>query len=151
MAEAFGIACHELVSLDFRCGSTPEVRGVARNVCCWGTSGRKSAESRHCRPNVSCWGYNGSQPRTLESPFVAKSRPRGSIETSRLTPAQQCPPRSLYKVWILLIASLQIQRSSLPDGTVPLLRLRLVGQLQKHFPASGRELQRSPGYSGPTS
>ncbi len=23
MAEAFGITCHELVSLDFRCGSTP--------------------------------------------------------------------------------------------------------------------------------
>jgi hypothetical protein len=57
--------------VDFCCGSTPEVRGVARNVCCWGTSGRKSAESRHCRPNVSCWGYNGSQSRTLESPFVA--------------------------------------------------------------------------------
>ena len=74
MAEAFGITCHELVNLDFRCGSTPEVRGVARNVCCWGTSGRKSAESRHCRPNVSCWGYNGSQSRTLESPFVAISR-----------------------------------------------------------------------------
>ena len=26
MAEAFGIACHELVSLDFRCGSNSEVR-----------------------------------------------------------------------------------------------------------------------------
>jgi hypothetical protein len=24
MAEAFGIACHELVSLDFRCGSTTD-------------------------------------------------------------------------------------------------------------------------------
>ncbi len=27
MAEAFGIACHELVSLDFRCGSESEVSG----------------------------------------------------------------------------------------------------------------------------
>ncbi len=26
MAEAFGIACHELVSLDFRCGSGPDQR-----------------------------------------------------------------------------------------------------------------------------
>ena len=26
MAEAFGIACHELVSLDFRCGSKPDER-----------------------------------------------------------------------------------------------------------------------------
>ncbi len=26
MAEAFGIACHELVSLDFRCGSTTDFR-----------------------------------------------------------------------------------------------------------------------------
>ncbi len=31
MAEAFGIACHELVSLDFRCGSTDETaRAVVR-------------------------------------------------------------------------------------------------------------------------
>ena len=26
MAEAFGIACHKLVSLDFRCGSTTDSR-----------------------------------------------------------------------------------------------------------------------------
>ncbi len=26
MAEVFGIACHELVSLDFRCGSTTDSR-----------------------------------------------------------------------------------------------------------------------------
>ena len=36
MAEAFGIACHELVSLDFRCGSKPEVQRGSRNVRCWG-------------------------------------------------------------------------------------------------------------------
>ncbi len=30
MAEAFGIACHELVSLDFRFGSTSEVRRCHR-------------------------------------------------------------------------------------------------------------------------
>ncbi len=31
MAEAFGIACHELVSLDFRCGSKAAV-GEARSI-----------------------------------------------------------------------------------------------------------------------
>ncbi len=30
MAEAFGIACHELVSLDFRCGSR-----LCENICCF--------------------------------------------------------------------------------------------------------------------
>ncbi len=35
MAEAFGIACHELVSLDFRCGSNPEVSRGHGNVCSW--------------------------------------------------------------------------------------------------------------------
>jgi len=33
MAEAFGIACHELVSLDFRRGSQPEVSDGHENVC----------------------------------------------------------------------------------------------------------------------
>ncbi len=32
MAEAFGIACHDLVSLDFRCGSQPEVSDGHENV-----------------------------------------------------------------------------------------------------------------------
>ena len=32
MAETFGIACHELVSLDFRCGSKPEVSQGHGNV-----------------------------------------------------------------------------------------------------------------------
>ena len=32
MAEAFGIACYELVSLDFRCGSQPEVSDGHENV-----------------------------------------------------------------------------------------------------------------------
>ena len=32
MAEAFGIACHELESLDFRFGSTTEVRDSLLNV-----------------------------------------------------------------------------------------------------------------------
>ncbi len=41
MAEAFGIACHELVSLDFRCGSKAEVQRRLRNVRCWGVSGSR--------------------------------------------------------------------------------------------------------------
>ena len=36
MAEAFGIACHELVSLDFRCGSQPEGSNGHENVGFWG-------------------------------------------------------------------------------------------------------------------
>ena len=36
MAEAFGIAYHELLSLDSRCGSKPEVQRGPRNVRCWG-------------------------------------------------------------------------------------------------------------------
>ena len=36
MAEAFGIACHELVSLDFRCGSQPEVSDGHENIGFWG-------------------------------------------------------------------------------------------------------------------
>ena len=39
MAEAFGIACHELVDFDFRCGSKPEVSDGHANVRCWGQSG----------------------------------------------------------------------------------------------------------------
>jgi hypothetical protein len=38
MAEAFGIACHELVSLDFRSGSNPEVQREPQNVGSWGQS-----------------------------------------------------------------------------------------------------------------
>jgi hypothetical protein len=36
MAETSSIACHELVSLDFRCGSQPEVNDDPENVSCWG-------------------------------------------------------------------------------------------------------------------
>ncbi len=42
MAEAFGIACHELVSLDFRCGSTCDIPSLVQNVACWGISGPRS-------------------------------------------------------------------------------------------------------------
>ncbi len=41
MAEAFGIACHALVSLDFRCGSTTEVSDGHENVRSWVTSGSR--------------------------------------------------------------------------------------------------------------
>ncbi len=40
MPEAFGIACHELVSLDFRFGSTSDLPSLAQNVSCWGISRR---------------------------------------------------------------------------------------------------------------
>ncbi len=36
MAEAFGIACHELVSLDFRCGSTSDSRDLPLPRPEWG-------------------------------------------------------------------------------------------------------------------
>ncbi len=38
VAEAFGIACHELVSIDFRVGSKAEVQHGPRNVRSWGKS-----------------------------------------------------------------------------------------------------------------
>ncbi len=41
MAEAFGIACYELVSLDFRCGSQPEVSDGHENVGFRGQSGSR--------------------------------------------------------------------------------------------------------------
>ncbi len=41
VAEAFGIACHELVSLDFRCGSKPEVSDGHENVGFRGQSGSR--------------------------------------------------------------------------------------------------------------
>ncbi len=41
MAEAFGIACHELVSFDFRCGSQPEVSQGRGNVRFRGYSGSR--------------------------------------------------------------------------------------------------------------
>jgi hypothetical protein len=47
MAEAFGIACHELVSPDFRCGSNSEVSGGHENVCSWVTSGRNPHDNGH--------------------------------------------------------------------------------------------------------
>ena len=41
MAEAWGIACHELVSLDFRSGSKPEVSDGHENVGFRGQSGSR--------------------------------------------------------------------------------------------------------------
>ncbi len=41
MAEAFGMACHKLVSLDFRCGSQPEVSQGRGNVRFRGYSGSR--------------------------------------------------------------------------------------------------------------
>ena len=41
MADAFGIACHESVSPDFRCGSQPEVSDSHENVCFRGQSGSR--------------------------------------------------------------------------------------------------------------
>ncbi len=43
MAEAFGIACHELVSLDFRSGSTAAVRGLRSGGPLSGVERTKSA------------------------------------------------------------------------------------------------------------
>ncbi len=64
MAEAFGIACHELVSLDFRFGSKAEVQRGLRNVRFWGQSRHRfraagclllatsgSSHHRHCPSN----------------------------------------------------------------------------------------------------
>ncbi len=41
MAEPFGIACHELVSSDFRCGSQAVIPNSAQNVRSWVKSRRR--------------------------------------------------------------------------------------------------------------
>ncbi len=53
MAEAFGIACHDLVSLDFRFGSKPEVQRGPRNVRFWVKSRRKQGDNRHWPADVA--------------------------------------------------------------------------------------------------
>ncbi len=53
VAKAFGIACRELVSLDFRCGSNPEVQREPQNVGSWG-------QSRHPIWNVRYQRQSGS-------------------------------------------------------------------------------------------
>ncbi len=53
MAEAFGIACHELVNLDFRCGSLPDQRHRHPESPHLGVqptkSGRKRTTALECR------------------------------------------------------------------------------------------------------
>ncbi len=63
MAEALGIACYELVSLDFRCGSKPEV-----------SDGRE---------NVGFRGYSGSRFWASEGPLIANSRLTPLLEGGR--------------------------------------------------------------------
>ena len=62
MAEVWAIACHELVSLDFRFGSPSDPPGLAQNV--------------------GSWGISGPQFRAAEGPFIAMN---GS---QRITPAR---------------------------------------------------------------
>ncbi len=59
MAEAFGIACHELVNLDFRCGSKPEVQPRSRERLFLGVKQTKSAQKQTWGLNVGCWGMSG--------------------------------------------------------------------------------------------
>ena len=49
MAEAFGIACHELVSLDFRCGSGRDQGGPSAPRRLSGVEPKKSAYKRTLR------------------------------------------------------------------------------------------------------
>ena len=53
MAEAFGIACHELVSLDFRCGSTIGIRKERAVVVAQWVCARTRATSY---PPIQCGG-----------------------------------------------------------------------------------------------
>ncbi len=46
MAEAFGIPCHELVSLDFRCGSGADERGHRQEGLLLEVKRTKSARKR---------------------------------------------------------------------------------------------------------
>ncbi len=62
MAEAFGIACHELVSLDFRCGSCV-------------TSAARVAAARNCtRDDGGPFGFGRQGPIALRQPAIAPGR-----------------------------------------------------------------------------
>ncbi len=52
MAEAFGIACHELVSLDFRCGSFADIKAVAHLRPLSGV--KQTSDVRFLSPRRSC-------------------------------------------------------------------------------------------------
>ena len=80
MVEAFGIACHEMVSLDFRCGSPSDLPSLAQNVGSWGTS--------------------GSEIRVAGGPFVANSSHFASTMFSRVQAYQNLYPKGLFYVQI---------------------------------------------------
>ncbi len=52
MAEAFGITCHELVSLDFRCGSKADSQRFAHLRLLLGA--KRTFNVRFLSPNRSC-------------------------------------------------------------------------------------------------
>ncbi len=56
MAEAFGIACHELVSLDFRCGSQAVIRRHHQEGLLPKVKQTQTARKRTWSLDVGCWG-----------------------------------------------------------------------------------------------
>ncbi len=62
MAEAFGLACHELVSLDFRCGSTPVLPTRSRAGLLPGVKQTKPGESGPLAAELPLSGVLLSRP-----------------------------------------------------------------------------------------
>ncbi len=86
MAEAFGIACHELVSLDFRCGSKAEVQRGPRNVRFWGKS-RPQIRATGCLLLPSRPGEFHPEP--LTEPDVILSHHLAHAIARRLPPSAE--------------------------------------------------------------
>ncbi len=78
MAEAFGIACHELVSLDFRCGSQPEVSDGHENVGFRGQSGSRFRGAGCLLVAIS--GLSRHVPMSVPDRFCDTVTPLGSSQ-----------------------------------------------------------------------
>ncbi len=56
-AQGFSLACHELVSLDFRCGSKPDERGHRQEGPDLGVKQTLLTECLKLGPNQTCIGH----------------------------------------------------------------------------------------------
>ncbi len=97
MAEASGLEGHELVSLDFRCGSQPEVQRGPRNVRCWGSSRRNQRESRH--PNDSRFScLSLGQCQLVDRQPETALRVTGSASTGRYIRPETMADKPLFNL-----------------------------------------------------
>ncbi len=90
MAEAFGIACHELVSLDFRCGSTTDSRDLplSRPVLVISRHGAEGVGTSACSHDLTFSGHSQSSLSNAFASFRSTaSRPSVSALRRRCLPS----------------------------------------------------------------